>query len=179
MHERAVTLPGRFVTDGATDADALSREFEARLVECSTLAFRVAYGVLRHREDAEDAAQEAFTRAYRSFGQLRDRDRFRAWIVKATWRVAITRYHEKKRRGGRELAVDIDAVSPDSADAVERAGRLWRAIDALPEKLRMTLVLAGIEGHNIREVAALLDVPEGTVKSRLFDARKQLKERLS
>jgi RNA polymerase sigma-70 factor (ECF subfamily) len=179
MHERAVTLPGRFVTDGATGAEALSHEFEARLVECSALAFRVAYGVLRHREDAEDAAQEAFTRAYRAFSQLRDRDRFRAWIVKATWRVAINRYHEKKRRGGRELAVEIEAVSPDSADAAERAGRLWRAIDTLPEKLRITVVLAGIEGHNIREVAALLDVPEGTVKSRLFDARKQLKERLS
>ncbi len=179
MHERAVTLPGRFVTDGATDTEALGREFEARLGECSTLAFRVAYSVLRHREDAEDAAQEAFTRAYRSFSQLRDRDRFRAWIVKATWRVAIDRYHEKKRRDGRELPVEIEAVSPDSADATERAGRLWRAIDTLPEKLRITVILAGIEGHNIREVASLLDVPEGTVKSRLFDARKQLKERLS
>lgn len=179
MHERAVSLPGPFVTDGATGAETVSREFEARLVECSTLAFRVAYGVLRHREDAEDAAQEAFARAYRAFSQLRDRDRFRAWIVKATWRVAINRYHEKKRRSGRELAVDVDAVSPDSADAVERAGRLWRAIDTLPEKLRITVILAGIQGHNIREVAALLAVPEGTVKSRLFDARRQLKERLS
>ena len=61
----------------------------------------------------------------------------------------------------------------------ERAEQLWRAIDALPEKLRLVIVLAGIEGHDIREVAALLDVPEGTVKSRLFLARKQLKERLS
>jgi RNA polymerase sigma-70 factor (ECF subfamily) len=179
MHERAVTLPGRFVTDDATAADALSGEFEARLVECAPLAFRVAYGVLRHREDAEDAAQEAFTRAYRSFSQLRDRDRFRTWIVRTTWRVAINRYHEKKRRGGREVAAEIEAVSPDSADAAERAGRLWRAIDVLPEKLRITVILAGIEGHNIREVAGLLDVPEGTVKSRLFDARQRLKELLS
>lgn len=179
MHERAVTLPGRFVTDGATEAEALGREFEARLVECSTLAFRVAYSVLRHREDAEDAAQEAFTRAYRAFSQLRDRDRFRAWIVKAAWRVAIDRYHENKRRGGRELAVEIEAVSSDSADAAERSGRLWRAIDTLPEKLRITVVLASIEGHNTREVATLLGVPEGTVKSRLFDARQQLREKLS
>jgi RNA polymerase sigma-70 factor (ECF subfamily) len=159
--------------------DALAREFETRLVECSTLAFRIAYSVLRHREDAEDAAQEAFTRAYRSFSQLRDRERFRAWIVKATWRVAITKYQQKRRRRGRELEVEVETASPDSADAAERAGRLWRAIDTLPEKLRMTVILAGIEGHNMREVAALLGVPEGTVKRRLFDARQMLKERLS
>jgi RNA polymerase sigma-70 factor (ECF subfamily) len=178
MHERAASMPGRLVSDD-TAGDALAREFEAHLVECSTLAFRVAYGVLRHREDAEDAAQEAFTRAYRRFSQLRDRTRFRAWVVKATWRTAITKYHERRRRGGRELGIDVEAVSPQSADAAERAGRLWRAIDTLPEKLRITVILAGIEGHNIREVAALLGVPEGTVKRRLFDARHQLKEKLS
>src|SRR5215218_7143058 len=118
MHERAATLPGRLVTGD----DALEREFEARLVECSTLAFRVAYGILRHREDAEDVAQEAFTKAYRSFGQLRDRNRFRAWLVKTTWRAAIDRYQENRRRGGRELPGDIDsAASPDSAESSERA----------------------------------------------------------
>ena len=175
MHERAATLPGSFVTR----EDSLSREFEVRLTECTALAFRVAYSVLRHREDAEDVAQEAFARAYRSFAQLRDRDRFRAWIVKTTWRAAIDRYHQNRRRSGRELLVEAEAVSPDSAESVERANRLWRAIDTLPDKLRVTVVLAAIEGHNTREVAALLDIPEGTVKSRLFDARQQLREKLS
>ena len=61
-------------------------EFEARLVESSTLAFRVAYGVLRHRQDAEDVAQEAFIKAYRGFRQLRDRERFRAWLVRTAIR---------------------------------------------------------------------------------------------
>jgi RNA polymerase sigma-70 factor (ECF subfamily) len=56
---------------------------------------------------------------------------------------------------------------------------LWNAIDALSEKLRVVVVLAGIEGHDIREVAALLELPEGTVKSRLFLARQQLKDALS
>lgn len=175
MHERAATLPGGLVTAD----DSLDQEFEARLVECSTLVFRVAFSVLRHREDAEDVAQDAFAKAYRSFHQLRDRDRFRAWLVKTTWRAAIDRYHANRRRGGREIAVEVDAAAVETADATERAGRLWRAIDRLPEKLRVTLVLAGIEGHNLKEVASLLGVPEGTVKSRLFLARQQLKERLS
>jgi len=56
---------------------------------------------------------------------------------------------------------------------------LWNAIDGLSEKLRVVVVLAGIEGHDIREVAALLELPEGTVKSRLFLARQQLKDALS
>jgi RNA polymerase sigma-70 factor (ECF subfamily) len=51
------------------------------LTECSTLAFRVAYSILRNRADAEDVAQEAFAKAYRRFAQLRDRNRFRAWLV--------------------------------------------------------------------------------------------------
>jgi hypothetical protein len=75
MHEHAERLAGSLVT-----ADlALEREFEARLADSSRLAFRVAYSVLRQREDAEDVAQEAFAKAYRSFSQLRDRTRFRAW----------------------------------------------------------------------------------------------------
>ena len=177
MHERVERLAGSLVT---LDQE-LEREFEARLVESSTLAFRVAFGVLRQREDAEDVAQEAFAKAYRSFRQLRDRARFRAWLVRMTWRLALDRQRNDRRRAARELR--LEPVPPPSAaesvDARERAEQLWRAIDALPDKLRVAIVLAGIHGHDIREVAALLEVPEGTVKSRLFLARQQLKERLS
>jgi len=183
MHERADRLAGNFVT---VDED-LAREFEARLVESSTLAFRVAFSVLRQREDAEDVAQEAFAKAYRSFRQLRERDRFRAWLVRMTWRMALDRQRANRRRLAREAVDDVVeaglqtrlAKTADPAIAQERADQLWRAIDALPEKLRLVIVLAGIQGHDIHEVALLLDVPDGTVKSRLFIARKQLRERLS
>jgi RNA polymerase sigma-70 factor (ECF subfamily) len=60
----------------------------------------------------------------------------------------------------------------------ERATHVWRAIDGLPEKLRVVIVLCAIEGHDIREVSRLLEIPEGTVKSRLFLARKALSESL-
>jgi RNA polymerase sigma-70 factor (ECF subfamily) len=60
----------------------------------------------------------------------------------------------------------------------DRSMRLWTAIDALPEKLRIVIVLAAIEGHGMKDVAALLGIPEGTVKSRLFDAKRRLQERL-
>src|SRR3990167_10595756 len=85
--------------------DELEREFETRLVESSTLAFRVAFSVLRHREDAEEVAQEAFAKADRSFHQLRDRERFRAWLVRMTWRMALDRQRSNRRRIAREQRV--------------------------------------------------------------------------
>src|SRR5258707_15146476 len=98
----------------AVKDDALEREFEARLVESSTPAFRVAFGVLRHRQDAEDVAQEAFVKAYRSFRELRDRDRFRAWLVRMTWRLAIDRRRGDKRRAARDGAAhDFSRASGD------------------------------------------------------------------
>src|SRR6186713_2800482 len=97
MHERAAQWAGLVSLN-----DELEREFEVRLTECSTLAFRVAFSVLRHREDAEDVAQEAFAKAYRSFRQLRDRDRFRAWLVRMTFRMALDRQRANRRRAARE-----------------------------------------------------------------------------
>ncbi|HEY7169570.1 MAG TPA: RNA polymerase sigma factor [Vicinamibacterales bacterium] len=170
---RAARLAGQVAVD-----DELEREFEARLVETSTLAFRVAYSVLRQREDAEDVAQEAFVKAHRSFRQLRDRDRFRGWLVRMTWRLALDRRRSDQRRAIREQ--DHPNLPVESGVAqTERLAEIWQAIDLLPEKLRLVVVLASVEGHDIAEVAALLDIPEGTVKSRLFNARQQLKERLT
>src|SRR5262245_6388033 len=134
---------------------ALEQEFETRLRESSTLAVRVAYSVLRRREDAEDVAQEAFARAYRSFAQLRDRERFRAWLVRMTWRLAINRWRADRRRSAREQvhaeSVRLAPTTEETVDGRRRAAALWRAIDALPEKLRIVIVLASIEGHDLAE----------------------------
>ena len=185
MHDRAEVASRIHAWDhGLTVDSGLAREFEQRLLESSTLAVRVAYSVLRNREDAEDVAQEAFAKAYRSFAQLRDRDRFRAWLVRMTWRMALDHRRSDRRRAERER---IDGEEPRQAGADlhvglesrERAAHLWRAIDNLSEKLRIVIILAGIREHDIKEVATLLELPEGTVKSRLFAARQQLKETLS
>jgi RNA polymerase sigma-70 factor (ECF subfamily) len=163
---------------------SLEREFEERLADSSALAFRVALGVLRNRDDAEDVAQEAFLRAYQSFSRLRDRERFRAWLVRIAWRLALDRIRSARRRAVRETAVMIQELNaPERTVEDVRASRefeerLARAMDALPEKLRVVLVLAAIEGHDTREVGRLLDLPEGTIKSRLFHARKKLAEML-
>jgi RNA polymerase sigma-70 factor (ECF subfamily) len=178
MNELAGRLDGHLLS--VEEADV--REFEARLADSSALAVRVAYSVVRNRQDAEDVAQEAFTRAYRRFGDLRDRERFRAWLVRMTWRLALDHRRGYKRRQARDDAAM--AVTPLTGNfeadtiASERSARLWRAIDELPERLRVVIVLAAIEGHGVKDVAALLDVAEGTIKSRLFEARQKLHETL-
>jgi RNA polymerase sigma-70 factor (ECF subfamily) len=162
---------------------ALEREFEERVVDSSTLAFRVALGVLRRREDAEDVAQDAFLRAHRAFASLRDRDRFRAWLVRTAFRLALDRRRGEKRRARREDAVAVNAPAhaesaEDAAARAEMHALVAEAVDTLPEKLRVVTVLAAIQEHDVASVARLLELPEGTVKSRLFLARKALAERL-
>jgi len=162
---------------------ALEREFEERLRDSSTLAFRVALSVLRRREDAEDVAQEAFLRAHRSFASIRDRERFRAWLVRTAFRIALDRIRGEKRRARREDAVaiavrDHEDSAEDHAARGELRARVAEAVAALPEKLRLVTVLVAIEEQDLASVARLLELPEGTVKSRLHRARKELAERL-
>lgn len=77
------------------------------------------------------------------------------------------------------------AITPQSGDmaedavARERSARLWEAIDQLPDRLRVVIVLTSIEGHGVKEAAQLLGVAEGTIKSRMFEARQKLREALS
>ena len=160
-----------------TAQDAVERAFEAALPECTALAFRVAFSVLRQREDAEDVAQEVLAKAFRGLRSLRDPARLRPWLVRAAFRRALDHKRGGLRRGRREDA----AAAPDGVSlsvSAELQARVFQAMDALPEKLRLVMVLSAFDGHDTREVAALLRVPEGTVKSRLHSARKALAEGL-
>lgn len=177
MNVAAESLPGAAVSAEQT----LAREFERELPEAARLAFRVALGVLRNRAEAEDVAQETLLRAFRNFHRLRDPARFRPWLVRVAWRLALDRVRSDRRRQQRELAFaepKRESTAEEIAASREFENHLRAAVDELPEKLRLILVLSAIEGYATREVAELLCVPEGTVKSRLFLARKRLTEKL-
>jgi len=160
------------------------REFEERLAECGPLAFRVARGVLRNSADAEDVAQEALLRAYKSFHRLRDRNRFSAWLVRIAFRLALDRLRSAKRRERRDALWSQPAHLPPPATAEDVAasnqfqGHLESALEELPEKLRLVLLLSAMDGYTIEEIAGMIGVPVGTVKSRIFIARKKLAEKL-
>ncbi len=181
MDALAASFPGSAVSQDAS----LEREFEQRLADCPTLAYRVALSVLRNTAEAEDVAQEAMLRAYRNFHRLGDRERFRAWLVRTAWRLALDRIRAAGRRERRETAAMSADLNNQRGTSVENVAaareferHVARAMDELPERLRLVMVLAAIEGYNTREVASLTGLPEGTVKSRLFLARKKLAERL-
>jgi RNA polymerase sigma-70 factor, ECF subfamily len=192
MQSLEATLPGNVVQrdvqrDGETNEivreNAAAREFEEQLADGASLAFRLAMSVLRNRADAEDVAQDALLRAYRGFAKLRERGAFRGWLCRITWRLALDKQRGTRRREKRETASTFVPGTPERsveqmAVASEFDRHLAKAMDELPEKLRQALVLAAIQGHSTREVAEMLDLPEGTVKSRVHLARKQLTEKL-
>jgi RNA polymerase sigma-70 factor (ECF subfamily) len=123
-------------------------------------------------------------RAFRRFRHLRERERFRAWLVRIVFRLALDRVRSAKRRTEREAQWSRPERRAPAATAEDLAARsqfeerLDRAMDELPEKLRLVLLLCAMREHTLEEVAGMLGVPVGTVKSRLFFARKQLAEKL-
>ena len=187
MQELVLNPPARLLSVEQSRDEGLSgtqREFDLRLAECGPLAFRVARSVLRNEADAEDVAQEALLRAYRKFAELRDPSRFRAWVVRISFRLALDRWRAAKRRERRETnwaSPELRPVPPSAeqiAVANQFQARLEQALEQLPDKARLVLVLSAIQGYTLEEVAAMLEIPLGTVKSRLFFARKQLAEKL-
>src|SRR2546430_10699720 len=102
--------------------DTLEREFVGRLEDASRLAFRVALGVLHNREDAEDIAQETLVRAYRNFDRLRDRERFRAWLVRIAWRLALDHRRFPGRGGRPGLAGSRHPAPPRAGQMAARGG---------------------------------------------------------
>jgi RNA polymerase sigma-70 factor, ECF subfamily len=187
MQELVLIQPARALDEDSPREMArarLHREFESRLAECGPLAYRVAQGVLRNSADAEDVAQEALLRAYQKFDRLRDLTRFRAWLVRITFRLALDRWRSGKRRERRETVWALPDLRPSRPTTEEIVAsnafqaRLEQAFDELPEMFRLVLLLAAIEGYTLEEVAEMLGVPIGTVKSRLFFGRKVLAEKL-
>jgi RNA polymerase sigma-70 factor (ECF subfamily) len=166
---------GRKVRGAAAASD--EQEWAVLLEENAPLAFRVARAVLRNDPDAEDVAQEALVRAYQRFDRLRDRQCFRAWLVRISFRIALDRLRSAKRRQQREAQWVLENTRTTTPGS-EFERHLERALEELPEKQRLVVLLAAMEGHSLEEVGALLGVPVGTVKSRLFFAKKALAEKL-
>ncbi|HEV2500526.1 MAG TPA: RNA polymerase sigma factor, partial [Terriglobia bacterium] len=169
----------------AVDSRALpEEEFERKLRDCCRLAYRVAFAVLHQREEAEDVAQDTCLRAHREFCHMRNPERLDAWVVRVAWRLAIDNQRSSRRRERRErseqwtVSADPGLTAEDLAASSEFERALHSALDELPEKLRTVVVLAAIQGYDMAEVARLLELPGGTVKSRLHTARKKLVEKM-
>jgi RNA polymerase sigma-70 factor, ECF subfamily len=151
---------------------------------------RRAIGIARtlggSHADAEDVAQEAFVRAYRALRQFRGQSTFRTWLFQIVANTART--HRARRRSRLEITGEPDdqvtaAVERASSgdrieDAVIARDEVRRALASVPAELREAVVLRDIEGLDYREIADLLDVPIGTVESRIFRGRARLRAAL-
>ncbi len=149
----------------------------------SRFVFKVAYALLRNPHDAEDVVQETFMSLYRSkaWRQMNDE---RAFLARAAWRQAVDRIraNAKQHEDDPEAAQTLPAreANPEQTMlAADAHAAVHRLIDALPEELRQPIALSSVEELNSRQIAAILSIPEGTVRTRLMRARQVLKQKLS
>lgn len=141
----------------------------------------VVYRMCGDSELAEDAAQEAFIRAWKNIHRYQPRSPFRNWV----YRIATNAALDVLRRQRESVDIDdlplkSDRPTPEkAAETQERAVFIKEAILALPEASRSVIILREYEGFSYREIAEALDIPIGTVMSRLNYARKQLRQSLA
>lgn len=146
--------------------------------------FGVALRMLGNRAEAEEVAQEAFVRAHRALGDFRGDAKLSTWLYAITSRLCLNRLASGERRltrRGEDALLRLSDAAPRPDAALERREletALARAIAELPEDRRIVVVLRDIEGLSYEEIAQVLELELGTVRSRLHRARADLKEKL-
>jgi RNA polymerase sigma-70 factor (ECF subfamily) len=167
---------------------------EMLVADHSRMVFRIAYSILRNHHDAEDAAQECFLRVWKQKDRLSEVSNTKTWLARIAWTTAL----DKRRTSRKMVSLSVVSLSdeqsgaeleqsiPDLAVAADQQlasaqmqQMLERLIAGLPEDLRNTLELSTIQELNSAEIAEVMKIPEGSVRTRLFRARKQLKEKLA
>jgi RNA polymerase sigma-70 factor (ECF subfamily) len=174
----------------ASDIEA----FEQLMRQHNRMLFRTARAILRDDADAEEALQEAYLRAYRSISSFRGEAKLSTWLVRIVVNEALARRRKDARRAAvvpiRSGAVEEHELEAEAAmreqdgpqDQAERGEirrLLEQKIDALPEGFRVVFVLRALEELSVEETAAVLGIPEATVRTRFFRARSLLREALS
>jgi len=163
----------------AAREQAAAREVRfAGLVERqSRFAFRVAYSIVRNTHDAEDVVQETFLKLYRS-GAWEAALQERAYLARTAWRIAVDKLR-KRRDEPLHPEWPAGGESPESAAvAADWNAAIHRVVDALPEELRQPLALSTVEELSSQEIARVMGIPQGTVRTRLMRARQILKQKL-
>lgn len=143
-------------------------EFARRIVAMTDVLYRVAWSQLRQEADREDAVQETIRRAWEKRDRLRDERYMQTWVVRILLNVCDT----QRRKNARMLPQEH---IPAASRVDGRDTPLLDALFTLEEKFRLPLQLRYVEGYSVAEVARMLRLPEGTVKSRLSRGRSKLK----
>jgi RNA polymerase sigma-70 factor (ECF subfamily) len=173
------------LVDAAREGDAAA--FGELVERYQRLVFRVALSALGSREEAEDAAQDAFLAAYRKLHMFRGEASFKTWLLAITWRHALDRRGSVARRLRVFLSPDEhswpDAVQPGPSQEQalvhdELRRRVRAVVKTLPRGYRDALLLANTGEHTFEEIGQVLGIPTGTAKWRVVEAKRQLKRKL-
>jgi RNA polymerase sigma-70 factor (ECF subfamily) len=169
--------------------------FADQAMEFMPSLYTAALRMTRNRADAEDLVQETYLKAYRAFDSFQQGTNLKAWLYRILTNTYINTYRAKKRRpeqseieevedlylyrrlGGLEAARTGRSAEDEVLDTLTE-GEIKDAIEALPEQFRMAVLLADVEGFSYKEIAEILDIPIGTVMSRLHRGRRALQKRL-
>src|SRR5688500_6649879 len=174
LQPQSVLSEPKVATGDAATPDA---KFIALVERQSRFIFRVAYTVLRNPQDAEDVVQETFLKLYRGRA-WRDMRNEPGFLARTAWRIAVDRVRRRT-----EYPPDPDIPSRERNPEVAAMDANWNAIvhrmiDALPEDLRQPLALSAVEELDSPQIAAIMGIPEGTVRTRIMRARSFLKQKL-
>jgi RNA polymerase sigma-70 factor (ECF subfamily) len=159
--------------------------FEQLLLRHLDSLYGLAFRLTKNREQAKDLLQEASLKALENFQQLREFEKAKTWLLRILHRVFLSRYR-RRRHAPPLVDIELDeSLLTDAGDSSEvRAfenlldDEVQAAFDALPVEFREVIVLADIEEISYREIAEILNIPMGTVASRLYRGHSLLRERL-
>ena len=153
---------------------AIDNETFARLVhEYMPNLYRLTLGILHNREDAEDAVAESILKAYEKIHTLRNIESFRAWIMQIAANEARRIYAKNKR------STPLENVEDYMPEFMDEHHELWDIVMKLDTAYREVTILYFYEQLSIKEIGKILHIPEGTVKSRLYRAKKELRRYIS
>lgn len=182
------------------DDQEKKREFESTFLPLLDNMYNIALRMTRNVRDAEDLVQEAYLKAFRFFHRFERGTNARAWILTILTNTFRTRYRKKKQEPDMvdfqaienfcladELVKEITASDKSEARGAEAVTRILKdyvsddiidALENVPEQFRLAVLLSDVEGFSYQEIAEILDVSVGTVKSRIFRGRKILQKQL-
>jgi RNA polymerase sigma-70 factor (ECF subfamily) len=169
-----IELVGRVVSGDHGAFDAIMLRHEDRV-------FSVCLRIVGDRDRALDATQETFLTVFRKAGQFKGDSALGTWIYRIAVNTCYDQLRKAKRRRTDPIPDHLDPVDPSAESAIDSAAlrpEIQAALDKLPTDFRAAIVLSDIEGMSMAEVAQVLGVPAGTVKSRLFRGRRLLAQQL-
>lgn len=166
------------------------RAFGDLIIRYQDRLYRTLRSVLGSAEDAQDACQETFLAAFQKLNSFGGRSAFYSWLFRIGVNIAINRQRQKRRpiasidalreqTGDEPVDSHLSAPPESPLEVQETQAVVRQALDELPEEFRTALVLKELEGLKYEEIAALVNCPIGTIRSRIFRAREELRQRLA